>query len=315
MDKDGWTAAHYVARRDSALPILQLLIAAAPQGSSQAAQDVYGWRPVHLAAAHNCPATLRCLFDSAPAAEQALATLLDGRMALHLAAESGAVAAAELLLAVAPEACLMRSSVGETPLSVAAHYGQEGMAALLLAAAPQATLVAESSGDLPIHTAAWLGHAAVVAQLLAACPESAMASGEDNLTPLAVALRHCQVADKRDAVVRVLLPAMPANLALETLKQEGLAGQRLLLDFVAARLPLSDDLWARLPNPCLGLGRLLPAALAHGTGQARHLVRHLPAADVELLRLAALCLARAQRRTRVRLPPSVTGLILSLFDV
>jgi hypothetical protein len=132
------------------------------------------------------------------------------------------------------------------------------------------------------------------------------------LTPVDIALLHCQDPDKRDAVARLLLPVGSAAGALESLLEAGLAGERLLPDFVAARLPLSVGLWIMLPSPCPGLGHLLPAALACSTEQAYHLVHHLPDADASRLRLGALCLARAQRCTRVHLPPSITGLIIAL---
>ncbi|KAI7846230.1 hypothetical protein COHA_000300 [Chlorella ohadii] len=314
VDNDGWTAAHYAARIDGdGLPALQLLIAAAPQGSCHSAQDVHGWLPAHVAAQNNCPAALKHLFASAPAAAQALAIEHDAWVPLHLAAQDGSVAAAEVLLEVAPEACQIRNAAGRTPLSVAAWNGQEGMVSLLLAAAPQAALrVEDDSGALPIHGAARQGHAGVVAALLAAHPESATALLDGAYTPLDMALLFCEHPDQRDRVALVLLPAGPAELALDSLIQAGPASQHLLPDFVAARLPLNDALWARLLSPCAGLGRVLPAALEHGTEQAQQLVRHLPAADAARLRLAALCLARSQRRTSVHLPPAITGLLLAL---
>ena len=130
-------------------------------------------------------------------------------------------------------------------------------------------------------------------------------------TPLDSALLHCHDPDKRAAVARVLLPAMPAGSALDSLLNAGPSGRHLLPDFVAAHLPLSADIWRRLPRSC-PLARLLPAALEHSAEQARQLVQHLPVADVARLRCAALCLARAQRRTRIHLPPALTGLILAL---
>ena len=318
VDGNGLTAAHHAASNSNkGAAVLQLLIAAAPEGSCHAAQDSNGWCPAHVAALNNCPAALRYLLSSAPAAPRALAFAEDDWTPLHLAVAEGSVAAAEVLLEVAPEACLMRNSAGWTPLSVAAWNGQEGMVALLLAAAPQAVQLGDyDSEGLPIHGAAEQGHAACVAQLLAPYPDSATAImhvEEGSLTPLGAAML-CEESDKRAAVAHVLLPAGPAGLALQSLLDSGPAGHGLLPNFVAARLPLSEDLWAQLPMPCPGLGRLLPAVLAMGTEQAQHLVRHLPAADAERLRLAALCLARAQQRTRVHLPPSITGLILSLFD-
>ena len=312
-DANGWTAAHHAASADdNGVPALQLLLAATPEASCALVRDAYGWIPAHLAARDNCPAALRCLFESAPVAQQALATTNEGSTPLVLAADHRSVAAAEVLLEAAPEACMVRNNYGIVPLALAAHRGQESMVALLLAAAPQAALlpIVERQA-LPIHIAAEQGHAAVVAQLLVAQPEAAAAVMEGGLAPLDAALQHCHDPDKRAAVAHVLLPVGPPVATLNSLLQAGLAGRRLLPDFIAARLPLSDTIWSLLPRPCSGLVGLLPAALQHGTQQAHQLVQHLPAPDVARLRCAALCLARAQRRARVSLPAEVAALILA----
>ncbi len=57
--------------------------------------------------------------------------------------------------------------------------------------------------------------------------------------------------------------------------------------------------WSAVPAPCPGLLRALPAVLAQSTEQAGHLVQHLPPADVQRLRTAALGLARAQKQSGV----------------
>jgi hypothetical protein len=88
--------------------------------------------------------------------------------------------------------------------------------------------------------------------------------------------------------------------------------QHLFAHVIAARLPLSAAEWNRVPSPCPGLGRGLPAALQHSQEQARQLLRCLPAAEADRLRAAALALVRAQRRNRVSLPAPVLGRILSL---
>jgi hypothetical protein len=62
------------------------------------------------------------------------------------------------------------------------------------------------------------------------------------------------------------------------------------------------------------MGRALPAALAHSSVQASWLVQHLPPSDAERLRTAALCLARAQRRSLALLPTPLVRLLLSQFD-
>lgn len=88
----------------------------------------------------------------------------------------------------------------------------------------------------------------------------------------------------------------------------------LYADFVMARLPLSEAAWAIVPLRCPGLGRALPAALAHSPQQAQQLVRRLSLVHKQRLRTFALCLARMQRQLDVPLPPLVLGQILALFD-
>ena len=101
---------------------------------------------------------------------------------------------------------------------------------------------------------------------------------------------------------------------LNILQGHGQAALPLHTDFVAARLPLSPEVWALLPPACPGLGRALPAALAHSASQASSLVQHLPPADVERLRTFALCLARAQQRGNFSLPVPILASLLSHFD-
>jgi hypothetical protein len=67
-----------------------------------------------------------------------------------------------------------------------------------------------------------------------------------------------------------------------------------------------------VPLPCPGLGRALPAALAHSEAQARRLVQRLPSADAERLQVAALALARAQRRLHLSLPLAIVWRLLAL---
>ena len=212
---------------------------------------------------------------------------------------------------------LIRDEDGWNALAYAAQQRDPAVVAALLAnpVSREACRVT-FQGWLPIHLAAEIGNAATVAQLLAAYPQSAAARHfyPDGMTPLDTCLLNCADADQRAAVARVLLPAGPAATALESLLAAGPAGQQLLPVFVAARMPLSGELWGALPVACPGLGRLLPAALAHSPEQARLLVQHLPAADAQRLRLFALCLARAQRRAGVRLPSEMLAQLLSLFD-
>lgn len=74
------------------------------------------------------------------------------------------------------------------------------------------------------------------------------------------------------------------------------------------------DSWlpTQVPYNLPGLGRALPAALAHSREQTRQLMRHLPRSDLFRLRIGALCLGRAQRRTEISLPPPIQQQMLCL---
>jgi hypothetical protein len=70
--------------------------------------------------------------------------------------------------------------------------------------------------------------------------------------------------------------------------------------------------WAAVPTPCPGIGQALQLVLAHPAEQARRLVRHLPPADAQRLRTAALSLHRAQQQLHVFLPCPTVWDILAL---
>lgn len=85
-----------------------------------------------------------------------------------------------------------------------------------------------------------------------------------------------------------------------------------LFGVVAAHWPLPPELWHRLvPCPCPGLAVWLPAVLARSAEEAACLVRHLPEAEQQRLRTAALCLGRAQRVHGVPLPPAIVWPVLT----
>lgn len=75
-------------------------------------------------------------------------------------------------------------------------------------------------------------------------------------------------------------------------------------------MPISAEVLARIPHPCPGQGRALPAALAHSPEQAGKLMRCLPAADAQRLRADALVLRRAQQHTRIHRPYPLVWKIL-----
>jgi hypothetical protein len=106
--------------------------------------------------------------------------------------------------------------------------------------------------------------------------------------------------------------AGPTAEVLEALLAAGAEALPMFADCVLARLPLADAEWQLVPTPCPGLGQALPAALACSPAQAGSLVQHVPTADAERLRVAALALARAQECSRLNLPSPLVWRMLAL---
>ena len=179
----------------------------------------------------------------------------------------------------------------------------------LLLAAPHTAMAVDAEGSTPLHLAAAGGHALAAVLLLAAAPGTATASNSRGRLPL-----HCwqQAIQRQHANTARCLG--PVAEVLQALLRHGQGALPLFADFVVARLPLSAVEWDLMPRHCPGLGRALPATLAHSPSQAGSLVRHLPAIDGERLRTFALCLARVQRRLDIQLPVAIIDLLLSHFD-
>jgi ankyrin repeat protein len=230
-----------------------------------------------------------------------------GELPLHAAASHGRTDAVRLLLAAAPAAAATGDYEGWLPLHFAVGRGHAAAVSLLLEAAPLTAAAATHAGWLPLHYAARQGNAEVVRLLLEAYPQAAVVSTPRGTTPLVLALRNQHAESAQLLVGHGSTPKVLAALAAAP---PGM--QHLFADAVAARLPLNAREWKRVPSPCPGLGRALPAALQHSLAQARQLVRRLPAADAERLQAAALVLVRAQRQQRVHLPGTLIGRILSL---
>lgn len=139
-------------------------------------------------------------------------------------------------------------------------------------------------------------------------------------TPLEAAI-HWLPRHKEPAAPLCLLaeaPLPPTRGVLEELNRAHMyapdATQRAVLPLyalLAARTPLAADEWALVPTPCPRLGGALPAVLGRFAEEASHLVRHLPAADRQRLRTAALCLARAERQLVQPLPPTIMESLLA----
>lgn len=316
-DSFGWTAAHFAAKRGRA-DNLQILLDAGVPGPEVSSTD--SCLPLHLAA--RCAegeagaAAIGMLLTVYPAAAQVADH--DGYLPLHHAAEFGSEAAVSQLLAAHPAAAGVADRNGMLPLHLAAQSEREAAVRRLLAAHPAAALVQDSQGRTPLHHAVMHTHTympysvSAAVMLLAAHPAAALAQDGEGRTPLQVAIRH-----HRFEAASVLFPASGMSAAqvldrcaaLPNYLQSWLPP---LFAALAAHLPLTPQQWQRLPTPCAGLGCALPAVLARSEAEAALLVAHLPPADAERLRTAALSLHRLQRRLQLELPAQLLGRMMAL---
>lgn len=129
----------------------------------------------------------------AVAAGGAGSSALDGRTAMHWAAEEDHVAAIRWLLRATPSATLAQDAAGRTPLHHAARVGAMGALRELIDSLPRdgsggaAAVLTFGAGWSPLHDAAHAGHVNAAAELLAAWPAAADAAARDGSTPLALA--------------------------------------------------------------------------------------------------------------------------------
>ncbi|KAI3434659.1 hypothetical protein D9Q98_002723 [Chlorella vulgaris] len=205
------------------------------------------------------------------------------------AASNGHTAICQLLLDIGPKAATAAGGGVWVPLRLASLNGHTATCRLLLDWAPTAATTAGDHGQLPLHLAAMNGHTAVCQLLLDAALNTATAADDRRFLPLHYAAQQGHTATCQ----------LPAALPL-------------FADFVIARPSLTSEEWAAVPTPCPGLCKALPAVLARSTDQARQLVQHLPSADAQRLRTAALSLHRAQNALHLALPASVVCSILAL---
>lgn len=305
----GQHALHAAAINGSA-PCVEVLLAVAPQLAT--ALDDDGSTATYVAAMYGNSAALEALLRHAP--ETAATASFNSMTPLHAAAKHGSVAAVQLLLAAAPQTALAGDVQGFCPAHAAAQHGHSAVLSLLLAAAPACATARDGDGWMPAHVAALNGHPPALSVLLAAAPATASARTFRGHLPIDVAVELILDAAMQPDTVRALLPHGDTRAVLRALKSGGPQLAPIFADFVLARLPLSPTLWALLPAQCPGLGRVLPAALEHSVEQAASLVRHLPPADRLRLCMAALCLARTQKRLQCHLPQPVLWTVLSMFD-
>lgn len=346
QDELGWSPLHdaaYYNHHEAAAALLPAAPAMTAAGNSQ--QQT----PLHLAAQCGDADMVAMLLAALPAAaaQGVLTAAVEGDetpshdcyfMPLHLAASrkcSHEVAACivRVLVEAAPEVAVMTAAaapaaggggagVGEdagerrllTPLLLATRRNNLAAIKVLLQAAPAAAALPATgwTRDTPLHVAASWGNEAAVKLLLEAAPQAAAAVNFWGRTPLRMAIHRGQLP-----AARLLVAASPPSLALQALADAARSQPGALALFavaVAAHLPLTEQQWQLVPAACPGLGRALPAALAHSEQQARQLVRHLTRGDGQRLRAFALALWRMQKYRQLPLPGPIVRILLASFD-
>lgn len=294
---------HYAAEAGD-LVTCQMLIDIAPQAVTAADED--GFLPLHAAANSGETGVCQLLLDRDQ--HTATAASASGSLPLHMAANNGHTATCQLLLDMAPQTATTGDSDEFLPLHLAALSGHTAACTLLLDREPNTATAADLDGWLPVHYAAGTGHLAVLDLLLAAAPGAANVADSIGRRPLRIALDND--SERYDAARR-LLGCGNGQAVLDDLHGGDFDTICLFADYVLARLPLSAALWERVPPMCPGIGRALPAALAHSTQQAHEVVRRLPKPGARRLRTAALSLHHVQRQSQVFLPADILHNILS----
>ena len=318
MDID--TALCDAAEAGSTAEVQRLLAA----GASPTLAAPGGLLPILEAAVQGHWRAVRILLQAAPAT--ATATTAIGWTPLSFACRTGRLDIARLLLAAAPEAATLPAKNGDLPIHIAARNSADGdMISLLLAAAPQTAALRGAGGLTSLHGAAMDGNVAAVRALLAAAPAAALVRDESGCLPLEAA-----VLSLRDAImfeygrdfVRVcreaalcLIEATPPTDCLAIATHPPFHHVCLpLFPHIVASHALTEAEWQLVPSPCPGLAAVLPIVFGRSPAEAALLVAHLPPADRDRLRTAALCLTRTQNQLGLELPGLLVGRILSLFD-
>jgi len=218
-----------------------------------------------------------------------------------------------LLIQAAPAAMAVTELGGFMPLHihVSAFNGHAAAVRLLLAArAPGVN--APVHGSLPLHFAALAGSAGAVQALLSAWPAAAQQTNAVGYLPLHCALLHLRSLHAACILLRALGLSPGQLLVVIACRRHQDWHPHFVV--LAALYSLSAAEWQRMPSPCLGLGRALPAVLARSESEVRHLMAHLSHQDRARLCTFALCLARWQRVMGLPLPVPALRCMLSLSD-
>ena len=230
---------------------------------------------------------------------------------VHTAAHSGHADCLHALLAAGADPRAVYGS-GWTALHDAAIYGHTACAGRLLEAGADPAARSES-GWTPLHSAAAGNSPTATALLLDAAPQASLAQDGFGRAPVEVALEEGSFASARRLLESQ--PALPPAAGLLTAAQSDWQGGGMppsLYVPLVARQPLTSAEWARVPSPCPSLGAALPAVLARSEAEAALLVRHLPRADRERLRVAALSVRLTQNCSGVHLPAELAAAALAL---
>ena len=298
--------------------VFQQLLAAAPEAAAATCrhetgmEDDTGWSLMHSAAAGGSVEALQAVLALAPGAASWTTDALD--TPLHGACCAGHASAAGLLLRHAPETAAVAAAGGYMPMHCAASYGGTAVVRRLLEAGAPGLDRTTDDGNTPLHLAAAAGARSDEAArlILEAFPAAASMENAEGMRPLDWALsRTYEDGITSEGAARWLLPVsgLATYELLHALAAAGPAAQPLFAD-LAAQQPLTAAQWQCVPAPCPGLAVALPTVLARSEAEAGQLVRHLPAAEQGRLRLAVLCLARAQHRSHALLPAPLLRAIL-----
>lgn len=284
---------HQAAFRGQAA-VLRQLLEAAPAGAAAAATcrhlnegEYAAWTLMHSAAVGGSAATIQVILDFAPGAASWASDY--HHTPLHEACGAGHREAARLLLDAAPTTAAAKDDGDFFPLHWAALEGDEEIINLLLAAGAPGADQRNDLGNTPLHcTVAFAAKPeAAVKLLLDACPAAALVPNDEGQLPLDCALCRYEQSPEHLSIARLLLPVSGPVVSLGALKSAHAEAQPLYAD-LAALFALSAAEWERVPAPCTGLGRALPAVLERSDAEARQLVRRLSLVEQQRLRTAAL---------------------------
>lgn len=110
---------------------------------------------------------------------------IEGRLPLHIAAESGDVETVQVLLQRWPESLKITSRNGRLPLHFASMSNHVELVRLLLQMWPDSVKAVDNGGGLPLHMAACCGSLELVQLLLENWPEGLHVVDNDGSTALA----------------------------------------------------------------------------------------------------------------------------------